>query len=126
LRGIGFAALERSFGGQTAEIEALFARYFDVKLSGMAFCGAAFYGLPVAEGFQSLMLMYPVIMYIARWLAAGEGRQRMDIGDVERAMTIADHHHGYSPAMGSRNFRRRVRWLVQHGELAKLAGWYGA
>jgi len=46
------------------------------------------------------------------------------VEDIQTAVTIADHHHGYSPALGSRSFRLRVRILSQMKDLDRLILWY--
>jgi hypothetical protein len=100
-------------------------RYFDNKLSGMGFCGIGCHGMDVVEGFNDLALVYAVTMYLARWAARSRGAAAVDAADVERALAIVDHHHGRSPAMAMMNFRNRVKWLADRGEIAKLVAWYG-
>lgn len=119
-RSVSFAALEESFGELTPEQDEMLTRYFRVKIQGLHFCGAAYYHIPFVEGFQSLALMLPVTLWLARWLAVGEGRNRLSTDDVAKALTIADHHHGYSPALGQRAARSRVRALAASGDLTKL------
>jgi len=123
-REVPFDALEKPFGGLPADAEEIFSRYFRVKIQGLHFCGPAYYHVSLVEGFRSLALIYPSILWLARWLAAGDNRNKLEIDDITTAMTIADHHHGYSPAFGQRNFRRRVRILAQFGEIEKLCAWY--
>ncbi len=118
-----FAQLERPFGVPEG-IEALFTRYFRVKIQGLSFCGPAYYNVPLVEGFQSLALVYPAVMWIARWLAAGHGRTTLAFEDVADALSIADHHHGYSPAFGTWGFRKRVRTLADLNDIAALSAWY--
>jgi lysine-N-methylase len=122
---VPFAEIERTTSGRNEEVDRLLARYLDLKLSGMGFCGLGCYGMDVVEGFESLVLLHPIVMFIARWLARGRGAESVELADVERAVAIIDHHHGRSPAMGMGNFRRRVRWLAEKGEIARLVAWYG-
>ena len=122
---LSFAALELPAQGSTPEIDALLVRYFDVKLSGMGFCGLGCFGMSVVEGFQNLILLHPVILYIARWLAHGRGETHLAPADVERALTIVDHHHARSPIMAWPNFRNRIRRLADQDEISKLIAWYG-
>jgi lysine-N-methylase len=123
-RPVPFAALEKPYGKWPAEVEEIFTRYFRVKIQGLHFCGPAYYDVPLVEGFQSLALIFPATLWIARWLAASEGRQALTTDDVARALATADHHHGYSPVFGQGGFRRRVRTLASTGEIAKLCAWY--
>ncbi|MBS0204689.1 MAG: YkgJ family cysteine cluster protein [Planctomycetes bacterium] len=119
-RSVKFAEVEQSFGGLTPEQEEIFCRYFRVKVQGLHFCGPAYYDVPFVEGFHSLALILPVTLWIARWLAAGDQRTRLTTDDVARALAIVDHHHGYSPALGQRAARSRVRSLSESGDLIRL------
>jgi lysine-N-methylase len=121
---VPFSTLERSFGPLPAQANELLTRYLRVKLQGLHFCGPAYYNVPLVEGFHSLALVIPVVLWLARWLAAGQGRARIESDDVSRALNIADHHHGYSPAFGQSGFRGRVRFLARLDDIAKLIVWY--
>jgi len=121
---VPFAELEHPFGGLPAQAEEIFTRYLRVKIQGLHFCGRAYYGVPLVEGFRSLVLVYPCVMWLSRWLALGRGRSVLQTDDVADALAIADHHHGYSPAFGRRDFRRRVRSLARLGDIEKLCVWY--
>jgi lysine-N-methylase len=123
-REVPFATLEQPFGGVPSAADEIFTRYFRVKIQGMHFCGRAYYNVPFVEGFYSLALVYPAVLWIARWLAASAARTSLTAGDVVQALTIADHHHGYSPAFGTWGFRRRVKTLAQMGDVARLCVWY--
>ena len=122
-REVPFETLEQPFGFP-AECEELWTRYFRVKVQGLHFCGPAYYGVPLVEGFQSLALIFPATMWIARWLAASQNRTQLTTEDVSQALAISDHHHGYSPIFGSFGFRRRVRTLAQMSEIPRLIRWY--
>ena len=122
---VSFSTLEKSFGAIPAEAEEILTRYFRVKLQGLHFCGAAYYNFPLIEGFRSLALIFPVVLWLARWLAASEGRDSLQTEDVARAISIADHHHGYSPALGSNSSSLRVRILSRFDDIGKLCEWYG-
>lgn len=124
LKAIPCDQLEVPCGGLPAESEELLTRYFRVKIQGLHYCGAAYYGVPVVEGFWSLALVMPVVCWVARWRAASQDRDRLTAEDVVWALTIVDHQHGYSEAFGSWGFRRRVRNLAATGDLQKLIVWY--
>jgi lysine-N-methylase len=121
---VPFSRLETSFGGLTPEADAMLTRYFRVKIQGLHFCGLAYYRVPFVEGFYSLALVLPVVMWQARWLAASESRDQIATDDVARVLAITDHHHGYSPVLGTRSSRRRVRLLTHHDDLERLCCWY--
>jgi lysine-N-methylase len=119
-----FSQLEPSFGGLPDGADEILSRYLSVKIQGMHFCGAAYYDVPFVEGFRSLALIVPSICWIARWLAVSNSRQNIELADVEQAITIADHHHGYSGALGSISSRKRVRYLGELDEITNLILWY--
>jgi len=123
-REVAFAALEEPFGGLSPEAESILIRYFRVKIQGLHFCGPAYYRVPFVEGFYSLALVFPVVLWLARWLAASDSRKTLTTDDVAQALAIADHHHGYSPVLGSRSSRRRVRLLAHAADLERLIVWY--
>jgi lysine-N-methylase len=123
-KSVPFATLENPFGPIEPDVDEILTRYFRVKIQGIHFCGSAFYNVPFTEGFHSLALMLPVTLWLARWLAAGAGRTRLTVDDVSKALTIADHHHGYSPAFGHPASRNRVRQLAQIGDISRLCWWY--
>jgi len=123
-RQVPFEQLEIPFGGIDDESQALLTRYFRVKIQGLHFCGLPFYGVPFVEGFYSLALMFPVVLWLARWSAVSDARDRVTAEDVGRALAIADHHHGYSPVLGTRSARRRVRLLTHFDDLERLCRWY--
>jgi lysine-N-methylase len=121
---VPFADLEGDFGPLPDEAREIFSRYFLVKIRGMHFCGRAFYNVPLVEGFRSLAMMYPVMLWIARWLALSDGRRTLTTDDLVKAVTIADHNHGYSPALATWSARRRIRNLAQLDDIARLCAWY--
>ena len=122
---VPFAAVDQSFGSLPEAADEMLTRYFRVKIDGLAFCGPAFYDASFVEGFRSLALVFPAVMWLARWRAAADdGRQQITTDDVARGIQMVDHHHGYSEAFGSGAFRRRVRLLAGWGDIAKLCRRY--
>ena len=119
-----FDALEQPFGDLPEGAAEILTRYYRVKIQSLHFCGPAFYDRPFVEGFYSLALVYPCVMWIARWLAAGAQRTSLELDDIVEAVAAVDHHHGYSRALATWSARRRVRNLVQMGDLLKLCVWY--
>ncbi len=124
-RSAPFESLEVPFGGLPEGADELITRYWQVKLQGLHFCGLAYYGVPLVEGFHSLILMLPVTLWLARWRARSHERDAITLDDVQTALAIADHNHGYSAAFGESSARRRIRYLAHTGELSRLCLWYG-
>jgi len=105
-------------------VDELLTRYLRVKIQSLHFCGGAFYDWPLTDGYFALVLILPVMIWISRWLAASEGREAWTIEDLRRAIAIADHHHGYSPIVGSWGFRRRIALFRKTGDLIRIPMWY--
>ncbi|NDH54940.1 MAG: hypothetical protein EBY24_23870, partial [Betaproteobacteria bacterium] len=93
--------------------------YFRVKVQSLHFCGRAFHGRPLIEGFRNLALLYPVILWLARWLAVSDGRSALSESDVVRAVRLADHSYSYSPYMSW-----RTRLIHQRNDIVRLCLWY--
>jgi lysine-N-methylase len=121
---VPFEAIEKPFGPLTSEMNEILGRFFRVKVQGLHFCGPAFYRWPLISGLRALILILPVTLWMARWLALSRGRDQLAVEDVADALSIADHHHGYTAILGSRNFRRRVDLLAQKDEIARLVAHY--
>lgn len=119
-----FNQLEAVFEGRNPEFDELFSRYMLVKVQGLHFCGKAFYDMPIIDGFRSLALMYPAILWVARFRASREGRSRLVLQDVQAAMATLDHSFGYSPALGLQASRHRVSQLSKLQQITALCGWY--
>jgi lysine-N-methylase len=115
---VRFADIEKDFGPLPPAVEALLTRYYRVKIQGLQFCGKAFFDRPLVEGFRNLALMFPVVIWIARWRAVGEGRSSLTEADVLRAVAIADHQYGYTPYL-----KWRTKLLQQRHDIARLCAW---
>jgi len=119
-----FSELESSFNGRNSEFDELFARYFRVKVQGIHFCGRAFYDMAVIDGFRSLALMYPAVLWVARRRAAQAECNVLRLRDVQASLAILDHNFGYSPAFGLRSSRHRISQLAKLQQISALCGWY--
>jgi lysine-N-methylase len=95
-----------------------------VKVQGLHFCGKAFYEMPMIDGFRSLALMYPAILWAARYRAACNGRDHLVLQDVQAALATLDHSFGYSPALGLKSAQHRISQLSKLQQITALCGWY--
>jgi lysine-N-methylase len=120
LEPVKFAAIEQQFEPLSPAIEVMLTRFFRVKIQSLHFCGRAFYDRPLIEGFRNLALLYPVVLWLGRWLAAGQQRTNLTEADAARAISMVDYHYSYSPYSSW-----RVRLLAQHDDIARLCAWYG-
>ncbi len=121
---VSVSALEGSFGPVPDEAEELLTRYFRVKIQGMHFCGPAYYDTSLIEGFQALVLTYPITLWLARWRAVTQKRTSITPEDIREALQIVDHQHGYSQVFGTWSSKKRVTTIAHSGNLEKLLTWY--
>lgn len=106
------------------EAEELLTRYLRVKIQSLHFCGKPFYGWPLTTGFYALVMILPAMIWIARWLAASRGSTAWTLDDLQRAVAVADHSHGFSPIVGSWGFKRRLALFKKTGDLYRIPLWY--
>jgi len=64
-------------------------------------------------------LLYPVIIWLARWLAVSAERHTLTEADVAQALGIVDHQYGYAP-----NVSWRTRLLQQRNDIVRLCAEY--
>lgn len=121
LKPVRFAEIEQPFGPLPPSGEALLDRYFRVKVQSLQFCGKGFHDCALIEGFRNLALMYPIIIWLARWLALSNGRTALSEGDMLHAVSIADYSYGFAPYLAW-----RTRLLQRRQDVVRLCAWYAA
>lgn len=119
-----FRDVEGEFGGRAPEIDRLMNRYFRVKIQGLHFCGSANFDMPLIDGFRSLALMYPAVLWVARIRAASHQRSHIELADVQATLATLDHNFAYSPALGDSSARKRIQILSRLQQISSLCGWY--
>src|SRR5579885_408395 len=63
-----FEKAEEPAGPLPAEAEALLERYYLIKVGSLQFCGTTNFGMPLWEGLESLLLTFPILMWLRRGL----------------------------------------------------------
>jgi lysine-N-methylase len=114
-----FEKAEVPAGPLPADAEALLERYYLIKVGSLQFCGVTNFDMPVWEGLESLLLTFPILMWLRRGMS--------DLPPVQaltRALSIVDDNFGYHPALGSGRQRFALRLLARTGELERLIAWY--
>jgi lysine-N-methylase len=114
-----FEHLEEPAGALPEAAEQVLERYYSVKVSSLQFCGPANFGLPFWDGFETLALTYPAILWLTRAFADVPREEA-----VIRAVRIVDNHFGYNPLLGNLRHRLVAGILARWGELDKLIAWY--
>jgi lysine-N-methylase len=114
-----FEELEAPTGPLPPEAEEALERYYTIKVEAMQFCGSAYFQVPFLEGFASLALTLPMILWSAR------GYQHLgQPAAIFRAMSLIDENFGYNPILGHFRQRLGVRILAFRQELDRLIAWY--
>jgi lysine-N-methylase len=114
-----FEEAERPRGPLLADAEAVLERYYLIKVGSLQFCGAASFGLPFWQGFSTLALTLPVILWASR-LFRDVPREEA----ITRAITIVDDHVGFNRVLGTFRQQSSFSILSGRGELTKLIAWY--
>jgi lysine-N-methylase len=114
-----FEQAEVARGPLPQPAEEVLERYYTLKVGSLQFCGPASFGLPLWEGFESLALTLPVILWVARLFRDSPREQA-----VTTALTVVDDHVGYNRVLASARQRLSFRILARSGELARLIAWY--
>lgn len=94
-------------------------RYYMLKIVSGQFCGRANHGLSLLDGFESLAMTLPVLLWIRRLAPPGESHQTLI-----RALSIVDDHFGYNKMLGTSVYRLMHRILGSRGEIDRLIRWY--
>ena len=121
-KGSSFEIAEAPAGRLPSRSEAMLTRYFRMKVESLQFCGRANFRLPVWDGLESLVLTFPVMMWLSRVLTAGGVPRELA---VEKAVKIVDDNFGFNPLLGSYKQRTVVGLIRSKDELPRLVAWYG-
>jgi lysine-N-methylase len=114
-----FELAEEPQGPLPEEAERILERYYTLKVWALQFCGAASFGLPFWEGFESLALTFPVLLFVSRLFHDLPRDQA-----VVQALSIVDDHVGFNRILSTFRPRLSFQILARTGELAKLIAWY--
>ena len=84
--------------------------------------GAGYYGWSVINGLAALCLSIASAGWIARYIAAAEGRNMLSFGDVGLALGIVDRAATRLPALGAVSERARIAYIIRDDGIARLLG----
>lgn len=115
-----FEQVEQRSVPASQAIEAALERYYALKVESLQFCGATNFGLGFCQGFESLALTYPVILWLTRAMADSASEEA-----VTRAIIMVDHNFGFNRNLGTLRQRHALGILGHRGELERLIAWYG-
>jgi lysine-N-methylase len=114
-----FEQAEVPAGPLPADAEHVLERYYLIKVGSLQFCGPTNFGMSFWDGLESLLITYPILMWLRRGMT-----ELPPLEAVTRALSIVDDNFGYHPVLGTARQRLSFRILTRTGELEKLIAWY--
>ena len=105
-------------------IDDLLCRYFTARVEGGSVFGDGYYGWTILQGFSALFLSMAVAGWLARYLAAAGGRDRIEFQDAAASLGIVDRAATRLPALGTWAERSRIAYLLQNKGLSRLVAAY--
>ena len=105
-------------------IEDLVYRYLQARLQGRSVFGRGYYGWDVFVGLTALWLSIVVVGWLARYGAAGAGREAITLDDVGTAIGVVDRAASRVPALGTFAERARITYLLRDDGIARLVAAY--
>jgi lysine-N-methylase len=115
-----FEQIEEPRGPLSAEAEQILERYYVIKVGSLQFCGGGTnVRLSFWEGLESLVLTYPILMWVTRMY-----RDRSREEALLQALSIVDDSFGFNRILTTTRQRVSFQILARTGELARLIAWY--
>ncbi len=105
---------------ETHEIDDLLMRYIRARLAGTSVFGAGYYDWPVVSGLGALAMCIVSIGWVARYVAAHDGRGFLKPSDVNSAVRVIDRGVTRVRALGTMTERGRIAYLMEEEGVAKL------
>lgn len=106
----------------TDDCEQLLRRYFRVKLESLQFCGPTNFQLSFWDGWDLLVLMYPLIRWLTRAIRHQPNTDSLTA--LQQSVRIIDDNFGFHPHLGTLRQYFATRTLSDRGELDRLVAWY--
>jgi lysine-N-methylase len=119
--GVTFEAGERPAGPLPPESEQLLTRYFRTKLESFQFAGAINFHLPFWAGLDSLVLIFPMTLWLSRLLTTADRPRPVAIRE---ALRVVDDSYGFNALLKGK-LASGLRSLAIKDELPRLVPWYG-
>jgi lysine-N-methylase len=115
-----FEQLEQPLGALDAAVYQPLARMVETTATSWSYALAGRGGWSVVESVRMLALLYPVGLWMLRWIAAGRQPAAADMPEI---ITALDRGQGYAPLSGGKQ-RWRLRTLARMEQLERLVAWY--
>lgn len=117
---VNFDEIEKPLGALPPEVYQPLSRFIETTASSFLYALADRRGWSVVESIRGLSLLFPVGLWLLRWLSQGRPPLREDMLKIVVAL---DRSQGYEPLSGSLH-RWRLATLSVNAELERLVVWY--
>lgn len=117
---VNFDEIEKPLGAMPPEIYLPLSRFIETTSSSFLYALADRRGWSVLQSIRGLALLFPVGLWLLRWLS--QGRTPM-VQDMLNIVVALDRSQGYEPLSGSLQ-RWRLSTLSANAELERLVVWY--
>jgi lysine-N-methylase len=105
---------------RVSDVEDILTRYLRARFESRSTFGDGYYGWSIVNGLSALWLSVAVMGWLARCVAASEGRASVCFEDVARALAAVDRAATRLPALGTFSERARVSYLLRDDGVARL------
>jgi hypothetical protein len=112
--------LEKPLGALTPDVYLPLSRFIETTSASFLYAIADRRGWSVVESIRGLAMLFPVGLWLLRWLTHGRQPGAQDMVNIVVAL---DRSQGYAPLCGSLH-RWRLSTLSTNGELERLVAWY--
>ncbi len=109
-------------GAETADAHTfdLFWRLIRIRLESFQFMGAANLNRNFLDGLRSLALLYPLVKAVAKYSAGNRGSQKIELDDVDYAVTMIEHSHGRLLVLNGSSIRPIEKLLLGQEMFVRL------
>lgn len=105
-------------------VEHLLHRYLSARFTGRTVFGDGYYGWPVFLGLSALWSAVAATGWLARYHAAGHGRNQLEFSDIAAALAVVDRAATRLPSLGTAAERLRQVYLLRNDGVCRLVSRY--
>jgi lysine-N-methylase len=117
-----FAEADRPGLPLASETQELLTRYFSIKILSLQFCGPTNFQRHFWDGLDSLLLVFPTVIWLGRVFTTPERNQAEAI---QLALRLVDDSFGFNSLLGVPRQTWANRTMALRGEITRLIAWTG-
>lgn len=117
---VNFDELEKPSAAIQPAVYLPLTRFIETTSASFLYAIADRPGWTIVESIRGLALLFPVGLWLLRWVSHG---RQPSVQDMVNIIVALDRSQGYGPLCGSLH-RRRLSTLAVNAELERLVAWY--